>query len=624
VLTGCEIALVPLVAFGLALAIIPFAKVAAVAADIVVLPSGERPHSKPTPMLGGIAIIASFVATVGIFAELFDIHPPQQRLLWLVIGSVAMFLVGLLDDVIELRPRYKLGLELVAIFVLAGWGPQLDIFSNQWINIALTTLWLLTATNAFNLIDGMDGLAAGVGIVTAIAVAAIAGFHNHNVTMMAALAMAGSLMGFLVFNFPPASIFMGDEGALAIGLIFGVLSIQASHAGNGSLPARLAIPILVLMMPLLDTVTVTVTRLAMGNPISKRGLDHSHHRLSRLGLSTMAVLATVVILQTIAGGGAVAVSQVPGYEALLILPFLGLFFAVLTLFMMDRSFDPTGPGQISGLPPIARLILGLGYKRRVVEGVMDVALIAGAYFGALLIRFDFNLRPGDVEAMLAGLPWIVLLACGAFLLSGVYRGIWRYSGLSEVARFALASAMAGGAVELASTVLPIAIARSTSLLFVLLLFNFLVATRWSFHIFLRIGRLLAQATRRSVIIGADECGAAAIRHLQATIGTELLGIIDDDNFKRGKLFHGYPVVGALSDLDAIFVRMPFDEIVVAQENLPAAELRGLQDFARFHGLSLRRFLVGVMNIKPRGNQSRERIAVIGSAVIAGDVSSSGS
>ena len=620
-----EIALVPLVAFLLAFAIMPFAKLAAVRAGIVVMPSTDRPHSKPTPMLGGIAIIASFVATISIFTKLFDIHPPEQRLLWLVVGSVAMFLVGLWDDVVELRPRYKLGLELVAISVLAGWGPQLDIFSSQWANVILTAFWLLVATNAFNLIDGLDGLAAGVGIVTAVAVAAVAGLHSHDVTMMVALAMAGSLGGFLVFNFPPASIFMGDEGALAIGLIFGVLSIQASHAGDGSLPARLAIPVLVLMMPLLDTVTVTVTRLAMGNPISKRGLDHSHHRLSRLGLSALTVLATLVILQTIAGGGAVAVSRVPGYEAVLVLPFLGLFFAVLTLFMMDRSFDPAGPGQISGLPPIARLILGLGYKRRIVEGVMDVALIAGAYFGAMLIRFDFNLRPVQVGAMLAGLPWIVSLACGAFLLFGVYRGIWRYSGLGEVMRFAFASLSAGAAVELASTVFPIAISRATTVLLVLLLFNFLVATRWSFHIFLRVGRLLAQTRRKSIIIGADESSAAAIKHLESGAGAaHLVGVVDDDTFKRGKLFHGYPVLGALADLDAIFIRTPFDEIVIAQENLTASNLKALQDFARLHGLNLHRFSLGVANIKPRTIQTRERVAMIGPAAMAGKISSPGS
>src|ERR1700685_3320335 len=112
--------------------------------------------------------------------------------------------------------------------------------------------------------------------------------------MMAALAIAGALAGFMVFNFPPASVFMGDEGALAVGLVLGVLSIQGSRFGEGSLPARLAMPLLALMVPILDTVTVTVTRLATGNPISRRGPEHSHHRLKGLGLSSTSAAATLV------------------------------------------------------------------------------------------------------------------------------------------------------------------------------------------------------------------------------------------------------------------------------------------------------------------------------------------
>src|SRR5208337_1580127 len=172
--------------------------------------------------------------------------------------------------------------------------------------------------------------------------------------MIAALAIAGALAGFMVFNFPPASVFMGDEGALAVGLVLGVLSIQGSHFGEGSLPARFAMPLLALMVPLLDTVTVTVTRLATGNPVSRRGLDHSHHRLTRLGLSSWRAAAALIGLQVIAGGCAIALSLVPGYDAVLLIPYMALFFALVALFMMDRSFDAEAPGQIEDLPALAR------------------------------------------------------------------------------------------------------------------------------------------------------------------------------------------------------------------------------------------------------------------------------
>ena len=173
--------------------------------------------------------------------------------------------------------------------------------------------------------------------------------------------------------------------------------------------------------------------------------------------------------------------------------------------------------------------------------------------------------------MLVGLPWIVAIGCGSFLVSGVYRGIWRYTGLAESLRFALAAMLAGLAVKLASHVSADYDVAIGAVIFVLLLFNFLVGTRWSFHLFQRIGRFLAHSARRLVIVGADARGAAAVQHLHSTEGAsaELLGLLDDDSFKHGKLFHGYPVLGSLDDLDEIMARTPFDEIVIAQETLSA-------------------------------------------------------
>jgi len=540
--------------------------------------------------------MAGFVAAIGFVGVVSGL--PYHSIPWLAGFAVAMCLVGLLDDIVDLKPRHKFILELAAICVLVWWGPQLDFFPYAALNIAITIFWLITATNAFNLIDGVDGLAGGVGIVAALSIAIVAGLHQHNGTMVAALALAGALAGFMIFNFPPASVFMGDEGALAVGLVLGVLSIQGSRWGEGSMPARLAMPLLALMVPLLDTVTVTVTRLATGNPISKRGLDHSHHRLTRLGMSSARAAMTLIGLQAIAGACAIALSLVPGYDAVLLIPFMGLFFALVALFLMDRSFDADAPGQLEDLPAIARLILSFGYKRRFVEVILDVALVSAAYFGAMMLRFDFDLSIAQVDQMLAGLPWIVAIGCGAFLVAGVYRGIWRYTGLAESVRFMVAAMIAGLAVKLASSFLPITISRAAVVMFVLLLFNFLVATRWSFHLFQRIGRFLAHSARRLVIVGADARGAAAVQHLQLTVGAsaELLGILDDDTFKHGKLFHGYPVLGSLAELAEIMSRTPFDEIVIAQETLSPSQLSTLESFTASHQITLRRFMLGVTDM----------------------------
>jgi UDP-GlcNAc:undecaprenyl-phosphate/decaprenyl-phosphate GlcNAc-1-phosphate transferase len=540
--------------------------------------------------------MAGFALAILLFAS--SIPVPHLRMAWMLTFAALLFAVGLADDIAELRPRVKLGCQLVIIVMFAAWGPQLDLLPWHWTNVALTILWLVTTTNAFNLIDGLDGLAAGVGIVAALTVAAVAGLHGREVTMIAAASLAGALGGFILFNLPPASTFMGDEGALSVGLILGILSIQASHNGEGSWPARFALPLLIVMVPLLDTVTVTMTRLATGNPISHRGLDHSHHRLFRLGLTGARATATLIALQILAAACAIFLTLIPGYEVVLMLPFVALVFALVTLFLMDRSFDHESPGLTLDLPMLARFLLSAGYKRRIVEVILDLILTCAAFSGAMLLRYEFEVPPQVVAAMLSTLPALMLATCAAFILTGVYKGIWRYSGLDEAVRFAAAAVIAGLMARQLSSLSDFVIPRASCLVFVILLFNLMIATRWSFHVFNRMVRTLATFGHRVVIVGADARGQAAVMHLfnARNSSAGLIGVIDDDSFKRGKLFHGYPVLGSISDLEQIYLRTAFDEILIAKDDLRASQLNSLRSFAAARGLNLRQFSLDVTDI----------------------------
>ncbi len=565
--------------------------------------------------------MAGFGLAIWLFGSAISV--PHLRMTWMLTFSAALFAVGLVDDIAELRPRVKLGWQVVIIVLFAAWGPQLDLLPYHWTNVALTIFWLVTTTNAFNLIDGLDGLAAGVGILSSLTVAAVAGLHGHTVTMIAAASLAGALGGFLLFNLPPASTFMGDEGALSVGLILGILSIQASHAGEGSWPARFAVPLLIVMVPLLDIVTVTMTRLATGNPISRRGLDHSHHRLFRLGLSGARATATLVALQGLAAGCAVFLTLIPGYEVVLMLPYIAIVFALVALFLMDRSFDTESPGLTLDLPVFARFLLSAAYKRRIVEVMLDLMLACAAFSGAMLIRFEFEVPPNIVAAMLVTLPAVMLATCAAFLLTGVYKGIWRYSGVDEAVRFAASAVIAGLMTWGLSSLTNFAIPPSACVVFVILLFNLLIATRWSFHVFNRMVRMLATSGHRVVIVGADARGQAAVMHLfnartsgSDNSGSGLIGVIDDDTFKRGKLFHGYPVLGSISDLEEIFARTAFDEILIAQDDLRGAQLDSLKSFTTTRGLNLRQFSLDVTDIcAPRGGDLPAAVA-FGAAALA--------
>jgi UDP-GlcNAc:undecaprenyl-phosphate GlcNAc-1-phosphate transferase len=610
-----------------AVALIPVLNRLAFRFEIVAKPSPDRPHAKPTPLLGGVAIMAGFGLAIWLFGSTISV--PHLRMTWMLTFAAALFAVGLVDDIAELRPRVKLGWQVVIIVLFAAWGPQLDLLPYHWTNVALTIFWLVTTTNAFNLIDGLDGLAAGVGIISSLTVAAVAGLHGHTVTMIAAASLAGALGGFLLFNLPPASTFMGDEGALSVGLILGILSIQASHAGEGSWPARFAVPLLILMVPILDIVTVTMTRLATGNPISRRGLDHSHHRLFRLGLTGARATATLVALQGIAAGCAVFLTLIPGYEVVLMLPYIAIVFALVALFLMDRSFDTESPGLTLDLPVLARFLLSAAYKRRIVEVMLDLMLACAAFSGAMLIRFEFEVPPNIVAAMLATLPAVMLATCAAFLLTGVYKGIWRYSGVDEAVRLAASAVIAGLMTWGLSSLTNFAIPPAACVVFVILLFNLLIATRWSFHVFNRMVRMLATSGHRVVIVGADARGQAAVMHLfnarnsgSGNSGSGLIGVIDDDTFKRGKLFHGYPVLGTISDLEEIFARTAFDEILITQDDLRGAQLDSLKSFTTARGLNLRQFSLDVTDISaPRGGDLQAAVA-FGAAALARKVPTS--
>jgi UDP-GlcNAc:undecaprenyl-phosphate/decaprenyl-phosphate GlcNAc-1-phosphate transferase len=423
-------------------------------------------------------------------------------------------------------------------------------------------------------------------------VAAAAILHHNTALAGGALALGGALCGFLIYNFHPASIFMGDAGALPVGFLLGVFALQAGGLSTNSRLTVLIFPFLVMLVPLLDTSIVSATRLAIGRPISRRGLDHSHHRLLSLGLPDRSVAIVCWAVALLAASCAVGASVAPHAYLVVSLPFVLLPPALIALFMMDLTFDIIPPGAAYGnVPRIARLILHVGYKLRVVEASLDVLLIAAAYFGAFLIRLDFAIPPQLPDSLLRSLPWVLAATYPAFVVTGVYRGMWRYTGLADAVRFANGSLGAGVCVLLLSRFAPLRFTGSTTLIFTILLFNLLVASRMSFRLLRKASARLAIPITRVLIVGAGRLGAAAGKHLDGGQDRQvcLTGFVDDDVFKHGKLVAGSPVMGSLHDLERIYRDAPFNQIVIAAEHLEDHRLDLVWSFASHHNVAVRRF-----------------------------------
>jgi UDP-GlcNAc:undecaprenyl-phosphate/decaprenyl-phosphate GlcNAc-1-phosphate transferase len=563
---------------------------------LVVEPSEGRWHSAATPTAGGIAIVSALAVALLLFHQAN--HVPGWSA-WLVfVGLLTTAGLGLVDDIAALPVRSKLGLEIVVAAFLCTVGPNLVLTPNTPFNWILTFLWLLTTINAVNLIDGVDGLAGCTAAISATAIAIIAALHSQWGVVTWSLALLGSVGGFLKFNLSPAQIFMGDTGALSLGAILGVLSIQVSDVARISPFTRLFLPMLLLMAPVLDTMTVSVIRFAHGQPIGHRGLDHAHHRLGRMGLKDSRIVWVLCALQAVAGCAAISLSIAPYQLAVLATPLVVLPFALVALFLTDQSFQGDGPIALRGLSAVTRLFLNVGYKRRLIDVALDMMLIAAAYFGAFMLRMNFELSPATVNSLLHNLPAVEAIAIAAFFVARVYRGMWRYTAGVDSLRFAQAAALSALLVYAAAAVIPIEYDLAAGLIFGLLLFTLLGLSRVSFLFFHLLVRKLGPASARVLVVGADFESAEAARHLLLNPGrsVRLVGFVDDDHLKRGKLIHGRRVLGSVDDLDRIFEAHCFDELMFVPSSISSEMISKLREFAHRHSVVLYQFALGAVRV----------------------------
>lgn len=584
------------IAFVLATILVPVAMILACRFRIVADPHAKSGRDDPIPLLGGMPIIVAVLIALG----LLKLLP-----LWLCLGASGLLSVGVVDDIVGLEPPTKLLLE--AVFVTAAvllWRSPALL---PWpaLNHAVLIVWLLTTVNAFNLIDGLDGLAGGVGICAALTVSSIGILRQDWRLASESLAVAGGIGGFLSFNLPPARIFMGDTGALPLGFLLGALAFEAGSVGlDQSRLTQAAIPILIMLAPLLDITMVSVCRILTDKPVTRRGLDHSHHKLLALGLADRVAVWICWTVATLAGACAVTIAVMPNAYVLTILPFLVAILGPVAFFIVDLTFDRGQPNvavdQTSGF---RRWLIGFGYKRRLTEIALDCAIITAAYFGAFLIRFDFVMTDQRMAQLLPNLPWILIASFSAFLFAGVYRGMWPYAGLADLSRFLGASVGAGLLLVVFWNFTRIMLSGSILLLFIILLFNLLSASRLSFRAFRAGIHSLSNAKRRILIVGTGATAEAAIRFLGSGCdeGMQVVGFIGDDPHNVGKIMHGLGILGTLIDLEEIHRETSFTEMMLAGEEHNVAEPEFLRQFAEKRSIPIMNFTIVVKEIGSSDN-----------------------
>lgn len=554
---------------------------------LVAAPRKDRWHEKPTPMMGGVAIYLSFVIGFLIFA------PKSQGTFAILGAGTLLFVTGLVDDLIHIKPYTKLVLQLIAATTLVFFGLHLPWVDYQWVNMVLTIFWLVGITNAINLLDNMDGLAGGISVISCGFLATTFLLNGQTTEAILPALLGGAVLGFLVFNFNPASIFMGDSGSMFLGFMLAGTALLADSSRFRSLTSVLLTPVLILMIPIFDTCFVTVARKLSGRPISQGGRDHTSHRLVALGVTPQRAVMMMYLFAAISGGLALGVRWLETTVVLMLVPLFALLVLFLGLYLgkvrvYDEGEKPQGIRIINALADFS-------YKRRVFEVLLDVALISIAYYGAFVLRWDGHLPEEQLQIFLNTLPLVIIIQITCFLLGGVYRGLWRYIGITDFL-IITRSVVAGATI---STIVILVMywfrgpSRAVSLLDLLLLLVFMTVSRVSFLVLrmLIVGRANSDPNATRVLIyGAGDGGELLIRELLSNQDHRYapVGFIDDDDRKAGKKIHGYRIFES-NDLPTLIRTYGISEVLISSFKVPEAKLKTLRDM----GVSLKKMSIRI-------------------------------
>lgn len=511
----------------------------------VAMPRDDRWNKRTVALYGGVAIFSSFC--LGLFflllAERTYYFPTPLFLIFL--GSIIMFLVGLADDRLKLKPSTKLIGQIIAASIPIIANLTLTVTPWHIVNIVITFLWFIGIVNAINLVDNMDGLAAGVvaiSIITLIMLRVLTPLEaTHDWIFGMEVVFLYAVAGFWAINRYPAAIFMGDSGSLFLGYMLAglaMLSTQGNAISASSTLFSFLLPATVLAIPIFDTVLVTIARKSRGRAVSMGGRDHSSHRLVGLGFSEEKSVYILYGLSVLGGIMAVAIKIWAAYS----IPFLALYL-ILLLFIgiyLGRVKVYSVPETSEFNHKWTPLLTEVFYKRHVGEVILDFVLIALSYFFAYYLRFEGSLKDQFV-LYVQSLPIVLVANIFGLYLVGAYRGIWHFISLTDVIRYGK-----GVIVGISVSVFLLAVfyrfggySRAVFVIFGVFLFLFIVGSRLSFRIFddiIKKRTFLNQEQERGIIIyGAGKAGRMIYEEcLQNSdyANCRIIGFIDDDPQKQ--------------------------------------------------------------------------------------------
>jgi len=505
-------------------------------------PSSGRLHIAPTPVWGGVAIFLAFLSSALIRGLFHDREAAE-----IAIFASGIFFLGLIDDIWKLQPRWKLVGQ-----ILCSLPPLIFIFrpsltGNRLIDVPLALLWMVGITNAFNLLDNINGLSSGTAVLVSGFLATIFLGERQMALALLSLALGGAILGFIIFNFPKGRIFMGDSGSLFIGFWLAAAMLAGANFSAKNHLGSYLFPLLVMIVPICDTTLVTLTRILRGRPVSAGGTGHVSHRLIAYGFSeksAVVALWALSFLSSVLGMFAVSYGP-PRFFTIVTLLLVALVLFGTYLARFELNVQSASPQEAARRPRIAPWV------RISLRVLFDIVLIVVAYYTAYVLRFDGKISSGDMHLFVSTSAELMLIKLGVFCAFGAYRPWWEYFGLKDAYRLGGASVLASLiAVTYFSTVYRFYGFSRIVIALDFLVFTLLVlAFRFSYRLFDE----LAPANHRTnaLICGADTLGETALQLASKHYCFRVVGFLDDDHGKRNLSIHSVPIRGCTQDLEQI-------------------------------------------------------------------------
>ncbi len=568
-------AIVAIAAFPVTLAVLWALLRTPLGGRLVAHPSGERWHAEATPTFGGVGIFAGFAAAVCLALAIGAVEWSGE-LGGVLVGISLLFAAGLLDDLRHLSPLVKLAVQIGAAVIALASGLQVEIVDNDVLAWGIGLLWLVGITNAFNLLDNMDGLAATLAAI-ACAYFAIDALTEHpsETVLVLSLALGLACAGFLPFNLRPgraAAVFMGDSGSQVLGFALASFALASSWTVAGTTVATVLLPLLILAIPILDTTLVTLVRLGQRRPVSQGGRDHTSHRLVYYGLSEANAVLLLALVAAAIGATALAYnvldnSRLTAFGVLLTFVLLVQFGSFLS-DLEERSRRGDATTEVS-------LWQALVFEpRRLVEVVVDFVVICATFLAAYLLVIGGLGSEFERSIFLAALPILLATRYVFFVALGVYRRVWRYATARDVVPIAvgcIGSAVVAFLVLVALRDIGSFPALEVFVVDAVLCTLLVGASRLTLRL-LPEARARRHPRRRVLIVGAGYAGRGLARELRDTHEARVLGFLDDNPRVRRRRILGVSVLGGLDEAPRAIAGVRAEEVLVTIPDAPRERL----------------------------------------------------